>query len=78
MLSLDEAVTHPANTERDMFPEVGGNPQPAPAPRFSRTVPDTPSPKVPVGTHTRAVLTEAGFEDDEVDVLLSDGIVAEA
>ncbi len=78
VLSLDEAMVHPANVERDMFPDVGGNPQPAPAPRFSRTVPDAPTPKAAVGTHTRAVLADAGFADEELRALLADGVIAEA
>ncbi len=37
VLSLDEARVHPHHVARGAFAQVGGIPQPAPAPRFSRT-----------------------------------------
>ncbi len=37
VLSISEAVAHPHNRARQTFVEVEGVPQPAPAPRFSRT-----------------------------------------
>jgi crotonobetainyl-CoA:carnitine CoA-transferase CaiB-like acyl-CoA transferase len=37
VLSMAEAPAHPHNRARGVFVEVGGVPQPAPAPRFSRT-----------------------------------------
>jgi alpha-methylacyl-CoA racemase len=37
VLSLQEAPEHPHNKARSAFQEVDGHPQPAPAPRFSRT-----------------------------------------
>ncbi|MEX0834807.1 MAG: CaiB/BaiF CoA-transferase family protein, partial [Nitriliruptor sp.] len=37
VLSLAEAPKHPHNVAREAFVDVGGQPQPAPAPRFSRT-----------------------------------------
>jgi len=47
VLSLAEAPKHPHNVARQTFVEIGGVTQPAPAPRFSRTVPET-KPVVPV------------------------------
>jgi alpha-methylacyl-CoA racemase len=44
VLSLDEARHHPHLRARNTFIETAGVPQPAPMPRFSRTVPDVPSP----------------------------------
>ena len=44
ILSLAEAKTHPHNIERNTFVDVGGNLQPAPAPRYSVTVSDPPRP----------------------------------
>ncbi|MBT8196950.1 MAG: CoA transferase, partial [Acidimicrobiia bacterium] len=44
VLSLDEAPTHPTNTTREVFIDVDGATQPAPAPRFSATPPGAPSP----------------------------------
>ncbi|WP_030172558.1 CaiB/BaiF CoA transferase family protein [Spirillospora albida] len=75
VLSMNEAMTHPYNTARDVFPELGGRRQPAPAPRFSRT--DTATDGVPVlpGGQSRDVLTDLGFED--ADDLLKSGAVVQ-
>ncbi|WP_416907940.1 MAG: CaiB/BaiF CoA transferase family protein [Polymorphobacter sp.] len=42
VLSMAEAPTHPHNAARQTFIEVDGVMQPAPAPRYSKTIPDTP------------------------------------
>jgi alpha-methylacyl-CoA racemase len=44
VLSPSEAPHHPHNVERRSFVTLDGITQPAPAPRFSRTVPETPAP----------------------------------
>ncbi len=44
VLSMTEAREDGHNRDRGIFIEVGGIPQPAPAPRFSVTEPDVPSP----------------------------------
>ena len=44
VLTLDEAPQHPHHQERGTYVEIDGVTQPAPAPRFSRTVPATPLP----------------------------------
>lgn len=44
VLRWDEAPSHPHLSARNTFVEVDGIPQPAPAPRFSRTPPATPQP----------------------------------
>jgi alpha-methylacyl-CoA racemase len=53
VLAFGEVQTEPHITERGTFYEVGdglqGGLQPMPAPRFSRTAPDTPRPAQPVG-----------------------------
>jgi alpha-methylacyl-CoA racemase len=69
VLSLDEAAGHPHNRARRMIVEVAGTPQPAPAPRFSRTANATPRPPPRVGADTRAVLQDFGFADAEIDAL---------
>jgi alpha-methylacyl-CoA racemase len=43
VLDWDEAPRHPHNVARGTFVEVDGVVQPAPAPRFSRTAPPTPT-----------------------------------
>jgi len=44
VLSIAEAPKHPHATARQAYVDVDGVTQPAPAPRFSRTVPETPAP----------------------------------
>ena len=44
VLSMTEAPLHPHNVARKAFVEVDGIVQPAPAPRFSRSVPPLPTP----------------------------------
>jgi crotonobetainyl-CoA:carnitine CoA-transferase CaiB-like acyl-CoA transferase len=57
VLDFDEATRHPQLRARKTLVEIDGIYQPAPAPRFSRTVPDTPSPPAPVTPeNTRAAL----------------------
>jgi alpha-methylacyl-CoA racemase len=58
VLSLSEAAAHPHLAARDTFIEVGGVTQPAPAPRFSRTVPQRPTPPAPVGADMSDVLRD--------------------
>ena len=47
VLTTDEAPQHPHNKARRTYVEIDGITQPAPAPRFSRTVPDLPIPPQP-------------------------------
>ena len=49
VLTMSEAAEHPHNVARGTFVEVGGAPQPAPAPRFSRTVPEVDEPPAHAG-----------------------------
>ena len=75
VLSLTEAPRHPQNESRRTFMEIDGVMQPAPAPRFSRTAPPTPSrPSLP-GDETLAVLAELGIDDDTVRDLVAAGVV---
>src|ERR1700744_786719 len=57
VLAFNEVHTEPHITERDTFYEVNGSLQPLPAPRFSRTAPETPRPAQPLGD-VAAVLTD--------------------
>jgi alpha-methylacyl-CoA racemase len=52
---------------------VDGVPQPAPAPRFGRSVPEAPRPAPEIGQHTRELLAEAGYTESEIAALLKDG-----
>ena len=73
VLTMSEAAEHPHNVERKTFVEVGGVPQPAPAPRFSRTVPEVTGPPAHPGQHTREVLLDWGLDEARVDGLLASG-----
>ncbi|HJW03394.1 MAG TPA: CaiB/BaiF CoA-transferase family protein [Azospira sp.] len=74
VLDMDEAPKHPHNVSRGTFIEVEGVVQPAPAPRFSRTVPDKPTP--PTASPAPAeVLAGWGFTADEVARLQACGAV---
>jgi alpha-methylacyl-CoA racemase len=56
VLSMTEALHHPHNLARGTFIDVGGVMQPAPAPRYSETICDTPiKPRRP-GEDTAAML----------------------
>ena len=58
VLSFAEVETEPHVTERDTFFRDGDNLEPAPAPRFSRSVPPTPTPPGVPGADTEAVLRD--------------------
>ncbi len=75
ILSLTEAPQHPHNVERETFLTVGGAIQPAPAPRYSATVNDTPRPAPAVGGDGDAVLAGLGYDADEIAALRDDGAV---
>lgn len=66
---LRDAPEHPHNVARETFVEIGGQLQPAPAPRFSRTVPRTPTPAPEPGADTRTALTAWGLSEAEVAAL---------
>ena len=73
VLSLSEAPKHAHNVERKTFIELDGVIQPAPAPRFSRTVPQVQGP--PEGADNRAALKAWGFDDAEVAKLQNAGAI---
>lgn len=73
VLSLTKAALHPHLAARDTFIDIGGVTQPAPAPRFSRTVAPTPTPPPAVGADTVDVLRDWGIAN--ADRLIADGAV---
>jgi alpha-methylacyl-CoA racemase len=76
VLTVAEAIRHPHNVARGTFIDVGGITQPGPAPRLSRTPGEVRRPPAHAGQHTDEVLSEAGFDDDEVAALRASGAVA--
>jgi alpha-methylacyl-CoA racemase len=75
VLSPDEAMAHPHNRHRGTFTEVAGVPQPAPAPRFSRTAPAIAGPPAGAGQHTDEALADWGLGADEIAKLRDAGAV---
>jgi alpha-methylacyl-CoA racemase len=69
LLTMQEAIDHPHNRARGTFIEIDGVVQPAPAPRFSRTVPATPTGPRPSGVDTEETLQRWGFTAEEVAAL---------
>jgi alpha-methylacyl-CoA racemase len=55
---------------------INGAPQPAPAPRFSRTPATVAGPPTHVGEDTDAALAEWGFSDTEITALRATGAIA--
>jgi alpha-methylacyl-CoA racemase len=71
-----EAHEHPHNAARGTFVEVDGQePQPGPAPRFSRTPGRIASPSPVPGQHTDEALREWGLTAEEIALLRTDGAV---
>jgi alpha-methylacyl-CoA racemase len=78
VLGLTEAPSHPHLAARGTFADRGGHPEPAPAPRFSRTPGAVRGePRAP-GQDTRTALAGWGFGEDEVTGLLEAGAVVQA
>jgi alpha-methylacyl-CoA racemase len=66
VLTLPEAIAHPHNRARNVFIEVDGVVQPAPAPRFSRTKPEAPRAPTGFGADRAESLRSWGFTDGEI------------
>lgn len=77
VLRLDEVAAHPHNAERQVIQDVAGLPQPAPAPRFSRTPGRLSSPPPLPGEHTRAALLDWGLQPGDVDRALASGVAVQ-
>lgn len=73
VLSMSEAPHHPHNAARGTFVEADGVMQPAPAPRYSATVSDTP--RMTKAADTDAILAELGYDAGRVQALKAGGTV---
>jgi alpha-methylacyl-CoA racemase len=76
VLSMSQARAHPHNVERETFVDVSGAPQPAPAPRFSRTPSAVQGPPVAAGADTDTALAEWGFTPADITALKASGAIA--
>jgi crotonobetainyl-CoA:carnitine CoA-transferase CaiB-like acyl-CoA transferase len=75
VLDLEEAPRHPHNVARQTFIEVDGVIQPAPAPRFSRTVPETPTPPRPARETPPGEALRSWFDEATIARLRADGVI---
>ena len=77
VLTMDEAPNHPHNRARNAYVELDGVVQPGPAPRFSRTPSDRPTPpESPGATDPRSVLAQWGIAASEIQTAVAAGILA--
>ena len=75
VLSIVEAPQHPHNVERATFVERNGVVQPAPAPRFSRTIAEIQRPPSFAGQHTDEALADWGIDAATIAKLRETGAV---
>jgi len=76
VLDWQEAPEHPQLKARHTFVEVDGVVQPAPAPRFSRTVPGTPTPPQPVSAEGTDAALRDWLAPDDIAALRAAGAIA--
>jgi crotonobetainyl-CoA:carnitine CoA-transferase CaiB-like acyl-CoA transferase len=74
VLTTDEATRHPHNRARGTYVEVDGIIQPAPAPRFSRTILDLPIPPQPNDPDQVETALADWLEPGEITALRKAGI----
>ena len=75
VLEPEEAMAYPHMVDRQTFVEIAGVPQPAPAPRFSRTPASTPKPPSHPGNDTHAALSRWGFSPEQLALLSESGAI---
>ena len=66
VLELDEVEQHPHNKEREIIINIDDVPQPAPAPKLSRTPGRATEAKGPRGANTEEILTDLGYSGEEI------------
>lgn len=75
VLSMSEVRHHPHHQARGTFIDDGDVWQPAPAPRFSRTNGELRCAAATIGEHTKEVLREFGFSDEQIKERLESGAI---
>ena len=73
VLTMVEATTYSANTERSVYTDVEGLTHPAPAPRFSRTPSQIRHGTQALGADTVSVLEDSGIDASAIEALLETG-----
>lgn len=74
VLTMEEAPLHPHMTARGVFIDIDGVVQPAPAPRFSRSVPAHPSPPRKAENTPLAEALDGWMSEQEIDALRAAGL----
>lgn len=75
VLTTDEAPSHPHHQARGTYVEIDGVWQGAPAPRFSRTVPDLPIPPQPADPATAEQALAGWLDPAEIAALKAAGTI---
>jgi len=75
VLGMGEAPEHPHNVFRETFAQGAGGPQPAPAPRFSRTPGGIAGPPARAGADGEGILAERGFSAERIAELKEGGTI---
>lgn len=75
VLSIFEAPEHPHNKARETFIEIDGVVQPAPSPRFSRTIPQVIHGARAPGEDSLSVLQDCGFGEAEIAALQKESVI---
>ena len=68
VLDFDDAFAYPPLTARDTYIEIDGVMQPAPGPRFSRTILDTPKPPAALTTENAVAALRGWLTDEDIEV----------
>lgn len=76
VLSMSEAPDHVHNRDRGTFATVGGNVQPMPAPRYSRTATATPTPPVAGQDDAQELLESLGYDAERLESLRRRAVIA--
>ena len=74
VLSMDEAINHPHNKERNAFSTIDEVIQPSPAPLFSETPSKIKHLQNPIGEDTKEILDSIGWTE-QIDDLISSNVI---
>jgi len=75
VLNLDEVAEHPHNKEREIIIDLDGVPQPAPAPRLSRTPGKAHETKGARGANTEEILLDLGYSDPQIRTFFNADVI---
>ena len=75
VLNLDEVAEHPHNKERGLIIDIDGVPQPAPAPKLSRTPGKANEAKGPKGANTEEILLDLGYSAPQIQAFFKTDVI---